>query len=79
MCKLFDVLRVERPMLIMFSLGNQVSLSLVSGHFPLFLRFLFCFVMGRAQYFSGLISDQDDSLDHPTVPCVRRVNKEIQI
>lgn len=35
--------------------------------------------MDRAQYFLGLFSVQDDSLDHPTVACVRRVNKEIQI
>lgn len=34
MCKLFDVLRVERPTLIKFLLRNQVSFSLVSGLLP---------------------------------------------
>lgn len=51
----------------------------ILNFFPSFLRFLFCFLMGKAQYFLSFFSVQDDSLGHPTVPCVRRVNKEIQI
>lgn len=35
--------------------------------------------MSRTQYFSGPFSVQDDSLDHPRGPCVRIVNKEVQI
>lgn len=35
--------------------------------------------MGRAQYFLGPFSVQDNSLHHTGVPCVRIVNKEIQI